>query len=79
MILASNEKLQNAVKAREELSDILSMSDSDLMRRRLEEWSKVYSAVGISQLTKFTRTISSRMEGIVSRPLPHKQRQDRWV
>ena len=63
MILASNEKLQNAVKAREELSDILSMSGSDLMRRRLEEWSKVYSDVGISQLTKFTKTILNRMEG----------------
>ena len=71
MILASNEKLQNAVKAREELSDILSMSGSDLMRRRLEEWSKVYSDVGISQLTKFTKTILNRMEGIVSRSAFH--------
>ena len=62
MILASNEKLQNAVKAMEELSDILSMSGSDLMRRRLEEWSKVYSDVGISQLMKFTKTISNRMD-----------------
>ena len=70
MILASNEKLQNAVKAREELSDILSMSGSDLMRR-LEEWSKVYSDVGISQLTKFTKTILNRMEGIVSRSAFH--------
>ena len=71
MILASNERLQNAVKAREDLSDILSMSGSDLMRRRLEEWSKVYSDVGISQLTKFTKTISNSMEGIVSRSTFH--------
>ena len=71
MLLASNEKLQNAVKAREKLSDILSMSGSDLMRMRLEEWSKVYSDVGISQLTKFTKTILNRMEGIVSRSAFH--------
>ena len=31
MILASNEKLQNAVKAREELSDILFLGNSSLM------------------------------------------------
>ena len=37
------------------------------MRRKLEDWSKVYSSVGISQLTRFTKTISNRMDGIVSR------------
>ena len=66
-ILSSNEKLQNAVKAREELSDILSIGNPQLMRRKLEDWSKVYSSVGISQLTRFTKTISNRMDGIVSR------------
>ena len=70
-ILSSNEKLQNAVKAREELSDILSSSNPDLMRKKLKNWSEVYSAVGISQLTRFTKTISSRMDGIVSRALFH--------
>ena len=37
------------------------------MRTRLEEWSKVYSSVGISQLTRFTRTVTNRMNCIVSR------------
>ena len=51
----------------EELSDILSIGDPSLMRTRLEEWSKLYSSVGISQLTRFTRTVTNRMDGIVSR------------
>ena len=55
------------MKAREELSDILSIGNPQLMRRKLEDWSKVYSSVGISQLTRFTKTISNRMDGIVSR------------
>ena len=38
------------------------------MRTRLEEWSKVYSSVGISQLT---RTVTNRMNGIVSRATFH--------
>ena len=66
-ILSSNEKIQNAVKAREELSDILSISNPTLMRTRLEEWSKLYSSVGISLLTRFTRTVTNRINGIVSR------------
>ena len=66
-ILSSNEKIQNVVKAREELSDILAISNPTLMRTRLEEWSKLYSSVGISQLTRFTRTVTNRMDGIVSR------------
>ena len=75
MILASNERLQNAVKAREDLSDILSMSGSDLMRRRLEEWSKVYSDVGISQLTE--DHLEQDGGDSLTLHLPHKQRQDR--
>ena len=67
-ILSSNEKIQNAVKAREELSDILAISNPTLMRTRLEEWSKLYSSVGISQ---FTRTVTNRMDGIVSRATFH--------
>ena len=66
-ILSSNEKIQNVVKAREELSDILAISNPTLMRTRLEEWSKLYSSVGISQLTRFTRTVTNRMNCIVSR------------
>ena len=66
-ILSSNEKIQNVVKAREELSDILSIDNPSLMEKRLKEWSKVYSSDGISQLTRFTRTMTNRMNGIVSR------------
>ena len=66
-ILKSNENLQNAVRAREELQDILSIPSPDVMRESLAEWVKVYSSVGVSQLTRFTRTITSRMEGIISR------------
>ena len=66
-ILKSNENLQNVVRAREELSDILALHDSVLMRKRLEEWVKVYSSVGVSQLTRFTKTITNRMDGIISR------------
>ena len=47
-ILSSNEKIQNAVKAREELSDIFSIDNPSLMEKRLKEWSKVYSSDGIS-------------------------------
>ena len=59
------------MKAREELSDILSIGNPSLMEKRLEEWSKVYSSVGISQLTRFTRTVTNRMVGIVSRATFH--------
>ena len=41
------------------------------MRTRLEGWSKVYSSVGISQLTRFTRTVTNRINGIVSRATFH--------
>jgi transposase len=68
-ILKTNENLQNAVKAREELVEILSCSNPEQMRVDLTTWVKVYSSVGISQLTRFTRTITNRMEGIVSRAL----------
>ena len=59
------------MKAREELSDILSIGNPSLMEKRLEEWSKVYSSVGISQLTRFTRTVTNRMDSIVSRAIFH--------
>ena len=59
------------MKAREELSDILAISNPTLMRTRLEEWSKLYSSVGISQLTRFTRTVTNRMDSIVSRAIFH--------
>ena len=70
-ILSSNEKIQNAVMARKELSDILSIGDPSLMRTRLEEWSKLYLSVGISHLTRFTRTHSFKGH------LPHQQRENR--
>ena len=41
------------------------------MRTRLEEWAKVYSSVGISQLTRFTRTVTNRIDGIASRSTFH--------
>ena len=41
------------------------------MEKRLEEWSKVYPSVGISQLTRFIRTVTNRMYGIVSRATFH--------
>ena len=70
-ILSSNERIQNAVKAREELSDILSIGNPSKMRTKLEDWSKLYSSVGISQLTRFTKTVTNRMDGIVSRATFH--------
>ena len=39
-ISVQNEKIQNAVKAREELSDILSIGNPSQMRTKLEDWSK---------------------------------------
>ncbi len=66
-ILKANSNLQNAVRAREELVEMLSCLDPDQMRTLLENWVKLYSSVGISQLTRFTKTITNRVEGIVSR------------
>lgn len=66
-LLASNKNLQNAVKAREELSDILALRDPEMMREKLDEWVKVYSSVGVTQLTRFTKTITERKDGIVAR------------
>lgn len=71
LLLDTNHNLQNAVKAREELSDILRIPSSELMREKLEEWISKYSAVGVAQLTKFTSTIRNRMEGIVSKANSH--------
>lgn len=68
-ILKANENLQNSVKAREELVDILACPNPEHMRDQLQTWVKLYSSVGISQLTRFTRTITNRMEGIVARAL----------
>jgi hypothetical protein len=68
-ILKANENLQNSVKAREELIDILACPNPEHMRDQLQTWVKLYSSVGISQLTRFTKTITKRMEGIVTRAL----------
>jgi transposase len=69
VILKANANLQNAVKAREELIEILSTPNPEHMREKLTTWVKLYSSVGISQLTRFTRTVTNRMDGIVSRAL----------
>lgn len=67
-LLKSNANMQNIVRAREELSDILTRtSDKEEMREKLIEWCRVFSSVGVSQLTKFTKTIMRRIDGIVSR------------
>ncbi len=52
-ILKANANLQNAVKAREELIEILSIPNPEHMREKLTTWVKLYSSVGISQLTRF--------------------------
>jgi hypothetical protein len=54
------------VKAREELIEILSTPNPEHMREKLTIWVKLYSSVGISQLTRFTRTVTNRMDGIVN-------------
>ena len=59
------------MKAREELSDILSIGNQSQMRTKLEDWSKLYSSVGISQIIRFTRTVTNRIDGIVSRATFH--------
>lgn len=59
--------LQNAIRAREDLSDILKIPSSDSMRHKLEEWMAKYSAAGVSQITRFASTIRNRMDGIVTR------------
>ncbi len=66
-ILKTNENIQNAVRAREELSDILSHKNPKMMEKELNNWCKLYSSVRIAQLTRFTKTIRNRMDGIVSR------------
>ena len=59
------------MKARKELSDILSIGNQSQMRTKMEDWSKLYSSVGIAQLTRFNRTVTNRMNGIVSRATFH--------
>ena len=55
------------MKAQEGLSAILSFSNLSLMRNKQEDWSKVYLSVEISQLTMSTKTVTNRIDGIVSR------------
>jgi len=66
-VLDANDKLNAAVRAREELQDALSCDDPARMRRLLEEWVATWSKAGITQLTWFTKTITRRMDGIVAR------------
>jgi transposase len=66
-ILKANENIQCCVRAREDLKEILESSSPDEMRERLTEWVGINSRLGIMQLTRFTKTITTRMEGIVSK------------
>jgi transposase len=66
-LLDANASLQCAARAREELQDALSLTGPDAMREALGGWCALYSKAGISQLTRFTKTIAKRMGGIVPR------------
>ena len=66
-ILSTNMNLQNAVRAREELSGALKLPSSDLMRSKPGEWIAKYSSAGVSQLARFMSTVRGRMDGIVTR------------
>jgi transposase len=70
-LLDTNDKLNALLRAREELQDALALDDPSEMRRRLEEWVATWSKAGISQLTRFTKTIAKRMDGIVARAEHH--------
>jgi transposase len=66
-LLDANASLQCAARAREELQDALLLTCPDAMLDALNGWCALYSKAGISQLTRFTKTIVKRMGGIVSR------------
>lgn len=70
-LLDANASLQCAVRAREELQDALRLTDAEDMRTALLCWCALYSKAGIAQLTKYTKTILKRMDGIVSRAVHH--------
>ena len=66
-LLDANASLQCAVRAREELQDALRLESPEGMREALASWCDLYSKAGISQLTRFAKTITRRLDGIVSR------------
>lgn len=66
-LIATNEKMNAVVKAREELQDYLRMNDSAAMRLALEGWVARWSKARISQLTRFCNLVTRRMDGIVAR------------
>ena len=66
-LLGANASLQCAVRAREELQDALATTSEDVMRKALGAWCDLYSKAGIAQLTRFTRTVTRRLDGIASR------------
>jgi transposase len=68
-LLDANASLQCAVRAREELQDALRLTDAGSMRMVLTAWCNLYSKAGVSQLTRFTKTITRRLDGIVSRAI----------
>ena len=66
-LLDANATLQCAVRAREELQALLALTEPAAMRAGLGSWCEMYSGAGISQLTRFTKTVARRMDGIVAR------------
>ena len=66
-LLDANASLNCAVRAREDLQDALGLDDPGEMRAALGHWCALYSKAGIGQLTRFTKTVAKRMDGIVSR------------
>lgn len=70
-LLDANDKLQTVVRSREELQDILSINDAESLAEQLNKWIALYKNAGITQLTKFTKTMQKRFNGIVSRAKHH--------
>ena len=66
-VLDANASLQCAVRAREELQDVLRAGDEAALLAALDAWCDLYSKAGIRQLTTFAKTMRSRREGIAAR------------
>jgi len=66
-LLDANASLQCVVRAREELQALLALDGPVEMLAGLVGWCELYSNAGIAQLTRFTKTVMGRLEGIASR------------
>ena len=66
-MLDANASLQCAVRAREELQDILRKDDPAELLAALDAWCGFCSKAGIRQLTAYEKAMSSRREGIAAR------------